>query len=223
MKHALVPTMAEAFPDWFLTDPLAYIRSKRPQPKPVVIPFVPKIAAKSKKVNQFDGDIYIPKEPSPDWLDEYGPKLPKCQHSWIVRTKPRKCPEPIAREYGPKLNAKRPVWVPVQIQQSEPDYKTVKRKMIAIQKAVAEFYNLTTAEICSAQRAAYIVRPRQIAMYLCKKATGRSLPEIGRRFGGRDHTTVLHAVRQIESMLVSGKITLPPHLAELAQPGGDPP
>jgi chromosomal replication initiator protein len=52
----------------------------------------------------------------------------------------------------------------------------------------------------SARRAREVARPRQIAMYLAKQLTPRSLPEIGRRFGGRDHTTVIHAVRQIEKL-----------------------
>jgi chromosomal replication initiator protein len=53
----------------------------------------------------------------------------------------------------------------------------------------------------SSRRTANVVRPRQIAMYLAKTLTLRSLPEIGRRFGGRDHTTVLHAVRKIETLV----------------------
>ena len=55
--------------------------------------------------------------------------------------------------------------------------------------------------LLSSRRTANVVRPRQIAMYLAKTLTLRSLPEIGRRFGGRDHTTVLHAVRKIESLV----------------------
>ncbi len=72
-----------------------------------------------------------------------------------------------------------------------------------IQKLVANHYNVSRADILSARRTAVVVRPRQIAMYLSKALTMRSLPEIGRRFGGRDHTTVLHAVRKIEAL--SGK------------------
>ena len=53
----------------------------------------------------------------------------------------------------------------------------------------------------SSRRTANVVRPRQVAMYLAKTLTLRSLPEIGRRFGGRDHTTVLHAVRKIENLV----------------------
>jgi chromosomal replication initiator protein len=73
-------------------------------------------------------------------------------------------------------------------------------KIEDIQKLVASHFNVTRADILSSRRTANVVRPRQIAMYLSKILTLRSLPEIGRRFGGRDHTTVLHAVRKIEDM-----------------------
>ncbi|MDB5531953.1 MAG: chromosomal replication initiator protein DnaA, partial [Hyphomicrobiales bacterium] len=69
-----------------------------------------------------------------------------------------------------------------------------------IQKLVASHYNVSKPDILSSRRTATVVRPRQIAMYLSKVLTLRSLPEIGRRFGGRDHTTVLHAVRKIEAL-----------------------
>jgi chromosomal replication initiator protein len=75
-------------------------------------------------------------------------------------------------------------------------------KIEDIQKLVASHFNVTRADILSSRRTANVVRPRQIAMYLSKILTLRSLPEIGRRFGGRDHTTVLHAVRKIEAMTV---------------------
>ena len=70
-----------------------------------------------------------------------------------------------------------------------------------IQKVVARHYNVSKNDLLSNRRTRVIVRPRQIAMYLAKMLTPRSLPEIGRRFGGRDHTTVLHAVRKIEGMI----------------------
>ena len=70
-----------------------------------------------------------------------------------------------------------------------------------IQRVVARHYNVSKADLLSSRRTRTIVRPRQIAMYLAKVLTPRSLPEIGRRFGGRDHTTVLHAVRKIEGMI----------------------
>jgi chromosomal replication initiator protein len=70
-----------------------------------------------------------------------------------------------------------------------------------IQKLVAEHYNIRSADMHSARRAREIARPRQVAMYLCKMLTPRSLPEIGKKFGGRDQTTVLHGVRRIEELL----------------------
>jgi chromosomal replication initiator protein len=69
-----------------------------------------------------------------------------------------------------------------------------------IQKVVAEHYALKQADLLSERRARAIARPRQVAMWLAKQITTRSLPDIGRRFGGRDHTTVLHAVRRIEAL-----------------------
>jgi chromosomal replication initiator protein len=74
-----------------------------------------------------------------------------------------------------------------------------------IQKKVAEHYNMKLAEMHSARRARAVARPRQVAMYLAKQLTARSLPEIGRKFGGRDHTTVMHAVRKIEELMVGDK------------------
>jgi len=74
-------------------------------------------------------------------------------------------------------------------------------KIEDIQRVVARQYNVSRADLLSSRRTANVVRPRQIAMYLAKTLTLRSLPEIGRRFGGRDHTTVLHAVRKIEGLV----------------------
>jgi chromosomal replication initiator protein len=74
-------------------------------------------------------------------------------------------------------------------------------KIEDIQRIVARQYNVSRADLLSSRRTANVVRPRQVAMYLAKTLTLRSLPEIGRRFGGRDHTTVLHAVRKIENLV----------------------
>jgi chromosomal replication initiator protein len=79
-------------------------------------------------------------------------------------------------------------------------------KIEDIQRAVARHYNVSRADMLSSRRTANVVRPRQIAMYLAKTLTLRSLPEIGRRFGGRDHTTVLHAVRKIEHLADTDKV-----------------
>ena len=73
-------------------------------------------------------------------------------------------------------------------------------KIEDIQRVVARQYNVSRSDLLSSRRTANVVRPRQVAMYLAKTLTLRSLPEIGRRFGGRDHTTVLHAVRKIEDL-----------------------
>ena len=69
-----------------------------------------------------------------------------------------------------------------------------------ILRKVADHYNLRMSDLLSARRARQVARPRQVAMYLAKTLTSRSLPDIGRRFGGRDHTTVIHAVRKIEEL-----------------------
>lgn len=67
-------------------------------------------------------------------------------------------------------------------------------------RKVADHYNLRMTDLMSARRSRSIARPRQVAMFLSKMLTSKSLPEIGRRFGGRDHTTVIHAVRKIEEL-----------------------
>jgi chromosomal replication initiator protein len=69
-----------------------------------------------------------------------------------------------------------------------------------IQKQVSQHFNVRVADMHSARRARSVARPRQVAMYLAKQLTSRSLPEIGRKFGGRDHTTVMHAVRKVDEL-----------------------
>ncbi|MGB0960608.1 MAG: chromosomal replication initiator protein DnaA [Halocynthiibacter sp.] len=70
-----------------------------------------------------------------------------------------------------------------------------------IQRKVSEHYNIKLSEMIGPKRVRSIARPRQVAMYLAKQLTSRSLPEIGRRFGGRDHTTVMHGVKKIEELM----------------------
>jgi chromosomal replication initiator protein len=70
-----------------------------------------------------------------------------------------------------------------------------------IQRKVAEHYNIRLSDMSSPRRARNVARPRQVAMYLAKQLTTRSLPEIGRRFGGRDHTTVMHAVSRVAELM----------------------
>ncbi|WP_128514561.1 chromosomal replication initiator protein DnaA [Tabrizicola thermarum] len=72
-----------------------------------------------------------------------------------------------------------------------------------IQRKVAEHYNIRLSDMIGPKRLRTIARPRQVAMYLAKQLTPRSLPEIGRRFGGRDHTTIMHGVRKIEELMLT--------------------
>lgn len=75
-----------------------------------------------------------------------------------------------------------------------------------IQKQVAEHFNIRLADMSSPRRARAVARPRQVAMYLAKHLTSRSLPEIGRKFGGRDHTTVMHAIRKIDELSAADSV-----------------
>ena len=72
-----------------------------------------------------------------------------------------------------------------------------------IQKQVSSYYNITLSDMGSSRRSINIARPRQIAMFLCKGLTSFSYPEIGKAFGGKDHTTIIHAVKKIEALLKS--------------------
>ena len=72
-----------------------------------------------------------------------------------------------------------------------------------IQGVVASFFGIPSFEMTSARRSRCVARPRQIAMYLSRELTPKSLPDIGRRFGGRDHTTVIHALRRVEELIKS--------------------
>jgi chromosomal replication initiator protein len=84
-----------------------------------------------------------------------------------------------------------------------------------IQKTVADFYKIKVADMYSKKRPASIARPRQVAMYMAKELTKKSLPEIGDLFGGRDHTTVLHAVRKIaQERTVNSELNQQLHVLE---------
>jgi chromosomal replication initiator protein len=74
-----------------------------------------------------------------------------------------------------------------------------------IQKKVASHYNIKVSDMFSARRSRAVARPRQVAMYIAKRLTSKSLPEIGRKFGGKDHTTVMHAVKRVEELTVEDK------------------
>ncbi|MGB3456659.1 MAG: chromosomal replication initiator protein DnaA, partial [Litorimonas sp.] len=84
---------------------------------------------------------------------------------------------------------------------SDSRYMTGQRLTVdRIQRAVCEAFSISLTDMSSKRRARAVARPRQVAMYLSKRLTKRSLPDIGRRFGGRDHTTVMHAVKRITSL-----------------------
>ena len=72
-----------------------------------------------------------------------------------------------------------------------------------VQKLVADYYQIKVAELKSARRMKHLAFPRQIAMYLCKKHLKNSFPELGQKFGGKDHTTVMHACKKIDRELQS--------------------
>ncbi|MDA9165793.1 chromosomal replication initiator protein DnaA, partial [Alphaproteobacteria bacterium] len=72
-----------------------------------------------------------------------------------------------------------------------------------IQETITTYFNLNLSDMSTSRRSINIARPRQIAMYLCKSLTTFSYPEIGKNFGGKDHTTVMHAVKKIEALLLT--------------------
>jgi hypothetical protein len=115
---------------------------------------------------------------------------PQAVHAWAERQK--------------KIHApfKTWFWIVDEINPSPPPSLSIEE----IQTAVARHCKVAHPDLISARRTADIVRPRQIAMFLAKQLTPNSLPAIGRKFGDRDHTTVLHAVRKIEALLARDKI-----------------
>lgn len=76
-------------------------------------------------------------------------------------------------------------------------------RLEVIKRAICEHFNVSRLDIESSRRTNNVVRPRQIAMWFCRELTTRSLPEIGKTFGGRDHTTALHAIRTIDAMRIT--------------------
>jgi chromosomal replication initiator protein len=84
----------------------------------------------------------------------------------------------------------------------------MKINMNTIKSEVAKYYGITIKDMDSAKRSRNLVVPRQIAMYLCKEMTDNSLPQIGKEFGGRDHTTVLHACKKVNSNLIDLQDTI---------------
>ncbi|MEM7193592.1 MAG: chromosomal replication initiator protein DnaA [Pseudomonadota bacterium] len=90
-------------------------------------------------------------------------------------------------------------------------YQEHKISISNIQEAVAEYYKIRVADLLSKKRTREIARPRQLAMYLSKEFTNLSLPQIGDKFGGRDHTTVLHACRKIDDLLIEDEKIVEDH------------
>ena len=88
------------------------------------------------------------------------------------------------------------------------DILTDRQKMISIeniQKTVSSFYNISVSDLKSSKKLKIYVIPRQISMYLCRSMTNSSFPEIGEKFGGKDHSTVIHAYRQVEKRLIEDR------------------
>lgn len=89
-------------------------------------------------------------------------------------------------------------WFSIEAEIGEPEI--VRPRIETIQRACAKYYGVSRSDIISARRTAAVVRPRQVGYYLSKVLTLKSLPEIGRRFGGRDHTSALSGIRKIERL-----------------------
>lgn len=114
-------------------------------------------------------------------------------------------PEPVNPEPPPPSAPPRIVLEPEAEIDNEVLMVLAKRqKSRPIMKATAAYFGMGLLELLSDRRIGRIVRPRMIAMFICAKHTPLSLPEIGRRFGGRDHTTVLHATRKIDALIANG-------------------
>jgi hypothetical protein len=125
---------------------------------------------------------------------------------------PPVAPEPPKRVIVAKVSRSYQPWF--SIEDAEP--VVFKPTVREVQVVVGAYYRISTMDIRSARRTQNIVRPRQIAMYLARKLTSKTMPEIGRYFGGRDHTTVLHAVRKMEALLETNPI-LAGEVAELTR------
>lgn len=121
---------------------------------------------------------YQPKPAEPERIEFVAPKEPtdEFKNLWFGVPEPIEAPEPI---------------IP---------------KMTDIKRAICKHFNVSLTDLMSVRRDRKVCRPRQVAMYLCKEYTNRSLPEIGRGFGGRDHTTALHAVRKVKSLCLTNPV-----------------
>lgn len=101
--------------------------------------------------------------------------------------------------FGPRIKSELEIAFGPLVHSEPPEARLPSIKLIV--RVVAKFYLVPELDIRSQRRTADIVRPRQIAMYLCKTLTLKSLPEIARTIGGRDHTTALHAIRKMEALI----------------------
>lgn len=142
----------------------------------------------------------------PNAVPDYGIQM---RNGWPVDPpKPAPAPKPAPVDAAPSDPVRRPlrIWPIVDDAdlQAEIEQEAAKRvRIVLIQRIVARYYGISFADLLSWRRTANVVRPRQVAMYLAKTLTLRSLPAISRGFGGRDHTTVLHAVRKTEARIAA--------------------
>ena len=104
---------------------------------------------------------------------------------------------------GPVVHEKTPAWFYNPKEGEVAAEKAVAVSIRDVQNAACHHFGISLADLRKVRRLHAVVRPRQIAMYLCRELTVRSLPEIGRMFGGYDHTTVMHAARRIEELVKS--------------------
>lgn len=131
------------------------------------------------------------------------------QHDYTVPSAvtPQIVPIAVKTPSGDDVREAAERWLQKALKRFPPENDSLPCKVKAIQRAVvASFPDITMNDINSARRTRNVVHPRQIAMYLVKEMTLRSLPDIGRRFGGRDHTTVIHAVRKIAALIKTDPI-----------------
>lgn len=140
--------------------------------------------------------------------------------SRTVEFRPRRIDLPAPVEVPPEHRG--PVRVAVKVPQIDEIFLTVVRRELRvgdIQKAIIDTFGVSIFDFFSKRKTADVVLPRQIAMALVKRLTTKSMPDIGRRFGGRDHTTVLHAVRKIEPLIeaVADQIADPQDALEWAK------
>lgn len=112
--------------------------------------------------------------------------------NWRAQPEPVSAPDKAPEQAPPS----KPLWFGIVDEESRPE-----PRLTDIKRAACRYFDITLAELLSHRRTTRVVYPRQISFYVAKTMTGKSLPEIGRRFGDKDHTTVLHGIRKIESLV----------------------